>query len=75
MKESYVIPDNPSYCMDFRYFGTKRILGLQGLWLGWCPNPKNPHRVTPTVSVANAYYSNSSPSPWSRDCHVTWIPL
>ena len=38
--------------MDFRDLGTKRIVGLQGLILGWCRNPKNPNRVTPMVSVA-----------------------
>ena len=52
MKENFVILDNPSYCMDFGFFGTKRILGLQGLSSGWCLNPKNPNRVAPTVSVA-----------------------
>ena len=46
-----VFLDNPSYWTDFKDLGTKIILGLQGLRLGWCPNPENPHRVTPTVSV------------------------
>ena len=47
-----VIPDNRNHWTDFRDLGTKIILGLQGLRLGWCLNPNNPHRVTPTVSVA-----------------------
>ena len=38
-KKIFLILDNPSYCIDFGFFGTKRILGLQGLSSGWCPNP------------------------------------
>ena len=52
MKFYAVILDNRHSWTDFRDLSTKIILGLQELRLGWCPNPKNPNRVTPTVSVA-----------------------
>ena len=52
MRFFFVILDNRHHWTDFRDLGAKKILGLPELRLGWCLNPKNPYKVTPTVSVA-----------------------